>query len=119
MPDIDVDVGAIHAERPGGVNAKHLAKVWRINLETAERTLEMTSQRRKIDGDSTLSKNMSTNDRMLRYRRINSFFFTDTLFATKKAKSTWKNTCMQLFVSDKGFVYVVPMHNLKVIFPWR
>jgi len=34
----------------------------------------------------------------------------DTFFATKKAgKSSWKNTCCQLFVTDKGFVYIVPM----------
>lgn len=36
----------------------------------------------------------------------------DTFFATKKAgKSTWGHTCCQLFVTDKGFVYVVPMKS--------
>ena len=34
----------------------------------------------------------------------------DTLFATSKAeKSSRGHTCAQLFVSDKGFIYVVPM----------
>ena len=34
----------------------------------------------------------------------------DTLFATSKAdKSSQGNTCAQLFVTDKGFVYIVPM----------
>ena len=34
----------------------------------------------------------------------------DTLFATSKAgKSSRGNACAQLFVTDKGFVYVVPM----------
>ncbi len=34
----------------------------------------------------------------------------DTFFATSKAgKSSRGNTCCQLFVTDKGFVYVVPM----------
>ena len=34
----------------------------------------------------------------------------DTFYATKKAgKSSCGNTCCQLFVTDKGFVYVVPM----------
>ena len=34
----------------------------------------------------------------------------DTLFATNKSKKTTRgNTCAQLFVTDKGFVYVVPM----------
>ena len=36
----------------------------------------------------------------------------DTFFATQKAgKSTRNNTCCQLFVTDKGFVYVVPMQS--------
>jgi transposase InsO family protein len=47
---------------------------------------------------------------MLRYKRINDYFFMDTFFATKKAgRSSRGNTCCQLFVTDKGFVYVVPM----------
>ena len=49
---------------------------------------------------------------MLRYKRISEYFFMDTFFSTKKAgKSTRKNTCCQLFVTDKGFVYVVPMKS--------
>ena len=36
----------------------------------------------------------------------------DTFFATKKAKKSSRgNTCVQLFVTDKGFVYVVPMKS--------
>ena len=36
----------------------------------------------------------------------------DTLFATSKAgKSSRGNKCAQLFVTDKGFVYVVPMKS--------
>ena len=36
----------------------------------------------------------------------------DTFFATSKAgKSSRGNTCCQLFVMDKGFVYVVPMKS--------
>ena len=34
----------------------------------------------------------------------------DTFFATRRAKQTSRgNTCMQLFITDKGFVYVVPL----------
>jgi hypothetical protein len=36
----------------------------------------------------------------------------DTFFATKKAgKSTRGNGCCQLFVTDNGFIYVVPMEK--------
>ena len=40
-----------------------------------------------------------------------SLLFTDTFFVTKKATSKRGNTCMQIFVSDKGFVFVVPMKS--------
>ncbi len=54
---------------------------------------------------------MTTDDPALRYRKIKSYFFTDTLFATAKAKITHGNICRQVFVSDKGFVYFVPMKD--------
>lgn len=105
------EAGATHASQPKGVTAKELSKLWRIDHDTAVRTLEVTTQRKKQDGHSSLSRNFTTNDRMLRYRRINSFFFTDTFFVTAKARSSRGNKCMQIFVSDKGFVYVVPMKS--------
>ena len=49
---------------------------------------------------------------MLRYKQINTYFFMDTFFANKeKGKSTRGHMCCQLFVTDKGFVYVVPMRR--------
>jgi hypothetical protein len=56
-----------------------------------------------------LSRNASTNDRAVRYRRIQGRFFTDTLFATKMAKSLRGNTCVQIFVSDKDYPAIYPM----------
>ena len=47
---------------------------------------------------------------MLRYNRINSGFFTDTLLALK-GPSKRGNRYAQLFVSDKGFVAVYPMQK--------
>ena len=36
----------------------------------------------------------------------------DTFFATKKAsKSSRGNNCMQLFVTDKGYVYIIAMQS--------
>jgi hypothetical protein len=106
-------VSAVHARPKMDVDAEHLSKIWRIDLETAQRTLEVTSQLKEHAPLTTLPRNYSTNDRMLRYKRINEHFFMDTFFATKNAKKGGKSsrgyTCCQLFVTDKGFVYVVPM----------
>ena len=86
------EVSAAHAEPTKGVSAKQLSKLWKIDLESAERTLKITSQRRKHDSELSLSRNLSTHDRML----------------------SCGHTCMQLFVSDKGFVFVVPMKSKGV-----
>ena len=111
--EIDLDdflVSAAHARRTQGMDATHLSKVWWISLEHAQRTLDITTQTSVRTDDPKLSRNYGTNDRMLRYKHINEYFFMDTFFATKKAgKSSRKNTCCQLFVTDKGFVYVVPL----------
>ena len=57
-----------------------------------------------------MSRQYSTNDRMLRYKRVNEHFFMDTFFVKGKP-STRGYTCCQLFVTDKGFLYVVPMKS--------
>ena len=67
-----------------GVGPKHLSKIWRISHEDAQRTIDVTTQMSTRTDDPTLSRNYSTNDRMLRYKRIKYFFFMDTFFATKK-----------------------------------
>jgi hypothetical protein len=108
----DIMVSAAHAGKTKGVNAEHLAKTWQIDLDTAQKTIDVTSQKSSRKDNPTLSRNYSTNDRMLRYKRVNEYFFMDTFFATKKAKKSSRgHTCCQLFVTDKGFVYVVPMKS--------
>ena len=102
-------VSASHEEKPTGVTPEILEKVWRIDNETAKRTINATTQLAKQDVNTSLSRNFGTDGRMLRYRRIVLFFYTDCFFVTKKrgqrkAMSTHGFTCMQLFVSDKGYV---------------
>ena len=98
------------AGKTRGIDHKHLSKIWRISHEDAQRTIDVTTQTSTRTDDPTLSRNYSTNDRMLRYKRIKDYFFMDTFFATKKGgQSSRGHTCGQLFVTDKGFIYVVPM----------
>ena len=98
------------AGKSRGVDPKHLSKIWRISHDDAQRTIDAATQMSIRTDDPVLSRNYSTNDRMLRYKRIKDFFFMDTFFATKKGgQSSRGHTCCQLFVTDKGFIYVVPM----------
>jgi hypothetical protein len=108
----DYVIGATHAAPPKGIGPKELAKVFRIDLPTAKRTLNQTTQRCKRVKDPTLNRRYSSNDRMLRYKHISEFFYMDTFYATKKAGPTTRgNTCCQIFVTDKGFVWPCPMRK--------
>ena len=105
-------ISATHADKAKGVSAEQLSKTWRVSIDDALRTLDVTTQRSTRTQNPTLSRNYGTNDRMLRYKRINDYFYMDTFFATKKAgKSSRGNKCSQLFVTDRGFIYVVPMKS--------
>ena len=95
-PLTPLSVHSITAGRKKCVKASHLSKIWGIDIETARRTLEVTTQLRQQD-TRCLSRNFSKNDRMLQYKRINCDLFTYTYFVTRKAKSTRGNTMMQLF----------------------
>jgi hypothetical protein len=102
-------VSAAHTEMPKGITSETLSKkLWNIREDLAQGAIDSTTQLNRQSADNTLSRNFSTNDRMLRYRRINSTFYTDTMFATSKTKSTRGIKCCQVFLSDKGFVAVYP-----------
>ena len=104
---------ATHAEAPKNISAEQFSKIWRIDLNQAKKTLDGTTQKCKRADDLSLSRNYSTNDRMLRSnKRIGQFFFMDTIFVTKKARKLSRgNNCCQLFVSDKGFLSAVLMKS--------
>ena len=104
-------VSAMSAGTPRGPSAATLSKLWLISEPLAEKSLEQNTQLCRHNADNVMSRQFTTNDRMLRYRRLQSAFFTDTMFATPKAKSTRGFTCCQVFVSDKGFVSVYPMKS--------
>ena len=110
---MDAFASASHAENPKGVDAELLQKIWRIDSDTAKRTINTTTQLNRQDINSKLSKKIGTNYRMLRYRRIKSFFFIDAFFVTKKAESSRGYKCMQIFVSDMGYVHVTAMKSVS------
>ena len=107
----------VHGGPEVGIDARHLLKVWRISYDDAKRTIDATTQHGTHHPNPVMNQNYTTNDWMLRYRRINQYFFMDTFFATKKGGTSSRgNTCCQLFVTDKGFIYVVPMkHKSEVL----
>ena len=104
---------SLRAGNSRGISAESLAKVWRINQQDAERTLNSTTQRHQQNLNTTLSRQFGTNDCQVRYNRLAGVFFTDTFFVKKKAKSTRGYTCCQVFVSDMGFIFVYCMEHQR------
>ena len=106
----DIRASATHASLHHGINAKHLIKIWQINLEMVWRTLDITSQNFCQKNSPKISHNYPMNDNMLQYKCIKEYFFMDTFFMTKKSgKTSCRHTCCQLFVTNKGYIYVVLM----------
>ena len=106
----DSVIGATHQSKPKGITPERLAKVFKVDDGTARRTLQVTYQRVKRVKDPTLDRNFSNNDRILRYRHLDTHFFTDIMFASRRlGPSVRGNTCMQIFVTDKGYLKVIPM----------
>lgn len=111
LSEITSVVSAIKASTPKGVVSSDLSKLWLVSEKLAKGAIEQNTQLCRHHADNLLSRQFSTNDRMLRYKRLQSAFFSDTMFATPKAKSMRGYTCCQVFVSDKGFVAVYPMRS--------
>ena len=109
--DLDqIFMSGVEATGGKGVGAHHLSMVWWISHEDAQWMLDVTSQHGNRPVDPQLFKNYGMNDRMLWYKRIKEYFYMDTFFATKKGgKCSRGNLCCQLFDTDKGFLYVVPL----------
>ena len=88
-----------------------LASTWNIGLETARRTLKVTTRLcpRNVE-DITLNRRYSVNDRMIRYKRIETPIFIDTMYASKRAGKSFRGfTCVQVYASEFGWVRADPM----------
>ena len=74
--DIENDpvLASVIAEKPSKLNADFLSKIWHIKNDEVAKDLDQTTQYCRHGADNALSRQFSTNDCMLRYRRINSMF---------------------------------------------
>ena len=83
-------------------------EIWVVSEELTSKYIEKSTQLCKHNSDNSLSRKFSTINIMLRYRRINSVFFTDTLLA-QTTPSTCVNKYAHIYVSEKGLVMIYPM----------
>ena len=99
----DFFASSVHGGPEVSIDSRHLLKVWRISYEDAKRTIDATTQHGTHHPNPVMNQNYTTNDWMLRYRRINQYFFMDTFFATKKGGTSSRgNTCCHLLFIERG-----------------
>jgi ribosomal protein L31E len=84
-----------------------LALKWGISKDSAKATLQATTQLSVRSAILPLTRRYRTDLLSQRLRRLNSRFFTDTLFA--KSKSIIGNSCAQIFTNAQGFLTIIPI----------
>ena len=97
----------ITSERHSSVNFENLSRMWNIGLETAKRTLQVTTQRGVRTVVHPLHRRYRVDHLHLNRRRLNGDWFTDTLFS--KVISIQGNTCAQQVFTNGNFTTVHPL----------
>ncbi len=111
-PVVQVKSMSTKVKRKGFVQAEQLAKNWHISLELAKATVDATTQLAVRDFTNvTGTKRLKPHAYMLRYPRLETKMYSDTLFARKK--SLRGNTCGQLFCTEDHAVRFYPMGSKK------
>ena len=103
---MSIEAYANVAHEPKGISAEMLTKPFQIGYDEAQQTLDTTTQLNRKNVDSKIFETSV---------QITGCFDTEKftcsfpliLFVTGKAKSTRGNMYIQLFVSDKGYVFDV------------
>ncbi len=81
------------------VTAKNVSRIWGIGLDTAHKTLRVTTQQGVRTALHPITKRYRVDHLNLHCKRLNSAFYTDTLFS--KVQSLSGNKCAQLFTNGE------------------
>jgi hypothetical protein len=110
MCNTKVIVGVTKTLRKGTVTAQELAEKWFIGLNSAQRTIEQSTQRGVRDFSiSGGQKRMKHTAHQLMYRHIRSAVYTDTMF--NKVKSLQQNNCAQVYITSFHWTRIYPMRT--------
>lgn len=94
-------------KRHPDVEAHDLARKWGLGLETAQRTIEVTTQRGIRHAVHPIHRRYRTNQEQYRYNRLSTKMYSDTMFST--TKSLQGNHCAQIFVNNLNYSKFIPM----------
>ena len=100
---------ALTSKRHSSVTFENLSRKWNIGLETAKRTLQVTTQQGVRTAVHPLHRQYRVHHLHTNRQRLNGDWFTDTRFL--KATSLQGNTCAQIFTNGSNFTTVHPLNS--------
>ena len=71
----EITANAAHAKSWNGISTEHFRKLWCIDMESVQKTLNAKTQREVSTDNPKPTRKFGTCDRMLRHRCISEFFF--------------------------------------------
>ena len=98
------------SQRHHGVDVSLLALKWGIGLEKAKNTIKNTTQVNIRPAISQLTRRYRTDLLSQRLRRLNTRFYTDTMFS-KIGTSLRGKMCAQILKDGNGAVFAYPMNT--------
>ena len=96
----------ITTDRHSSISPENLSKKWMIGLESARRTLRVTTQQGIRTAINPITRRYRVDNLALHRHRLNTRFYTDTLFS--RTTSLAGNKCAQVF-TDGQFTAVYPL----------
>jgi hypothetical protein len=106
--DLPNSRGFQSAKRHSSQTPEELSNLWHIGLETAKRTLKVTTNRGVRSAVLPLARRYRT-DLFYRKKHLHGKFYTDTVYG--RHKSLNGNTCAQIFVNKSLFVVAYHMDS--------
>jgi hypothetical protein len=98
---------AITTDRHSKVSAENMSKKWKIGIETAKRTMQVTTQQGVRTALHPITRMYRVDHLQSNKKRLNSHFYCDSLIA--KTKSLRGNNGAQVYTNGK----------FTSVYPWR
>ena len=99
------------AEKHSGLTKEVLARRWGTSLETADRTLKVTTQEGITIVPRGVERRFKSFSKHLNYPTLMGRWYSDTLFA--KCRSIRNYTCGQVFTNGLGDTFMYPLRKKR------
>ena len=108
------ELHAVATTSPESIITKEvLAKRWGLGLETAKRTLEVTTQVGVRKYVHPVARRFKTRQQAIRYPTLSGKFYTDTMFSSTVSLRGY--TCAQVFTDGYGYDEFYPISRRRTL----